>query len=729
MGEVRTKLTVVDNSTTKLEAINKQLRNMVTLFGDISTQSRKVSDNLQTVAQQTTKVESKVVTLSNATDKLAENIRKGTTNTNKFTSNLRGVDKAVSKLINRLSALASAYLGVMGARALITTSDTITGANNKFTTLGTMEYGMDESAAQAFSNETMDKIFEAAQSSAASYTDMMSNVAKSVTLAGDAFGDSSEQQIDNAIKFQEIMSKSYALGGASAAEMSSSMYQMVQALGSGVLQGDELRSVREGAPLAYKAIEEFAQGVLHTEDSLKDLASEGLITSDLVVSAILDMEGETNKAFENIELTFGQLWNIFKNDVTKAFEPFFAELRRVANTDEFRTFMDNVSSAIGNLADILTWLLGIVEKVIGWIVNNWNTFKSIIIAGATAIGIVIGTFLVNKIRSAVSSFMKLDKAVRMAHLKFVAFVAIIMLAIVFVGWMTDVTGSLTTALGALAMIIGIVMLTIALLGVIGVISLTPITIVLLIIGGILLLLIGIFMAFTEQIMGGLYAIKALFSSVWENIKTLFKNTVLEMQAKFWDFVGSVTSGIKSIADKVNKVLGIFGLEIDTSGLEQTIDSAEAKAKALRAEKGEYIDVGQAVKDAYNEGKLKGQEIHGKIEDFLTGGSNDPWYTNMLNDDYGASQPELDYDLGKDVNDISNNTGDMAKSTELSAEDLKYLRQIAQRDSINKFTTAQIKVDMTNNNTVNNTSDLRGIATSFRRMLEEELNVAAKGVHV
>ena len=143
---------------------------------------------------------------------------------------------------NKLKWLASTYLGVMGIKAVTGTSDIITSAENR---LNNLAGGNPEQTAK-----TMDKIYSASQRARSGYTEMMANVSKTMTLAGDAFGGS----IDNAIRFQEIMAKSYTIGGASAAEQASSMYQLVQALGSGILQGDELRSVREGAPIAYLTV-------------------------------------------------------------------------------------------------------------------------------------------------------------------------------------------------------------------------------------------------------------------------------------------------------------------------------------------------------------------------------------------------------------------------------------------------------------------------------------------
>ena len=75
-----------------------------------------------------------------------------------------------------------------------------------------------------------------------------------------------------------------------------------------------------------------------------------------------------------------------------------------------------------------------------------------------------------------------------------------------------------------------------------------------------------------------------------------------------------------------------------------------------------------------------------------------------------------------------NTAKTANTLSASSEDLKYLRDIADREYVNKFTTAQIKVEMINHNNVNNDMDLDGMAEHLRSKIEEEMNAAAEGEH-
>ena len=345
------------------------------LKASVRLDTRNAISSLDALERKISNIEKAINKTNSTNSKLSSNLSKAVapakqvaTETGKIDKNLKNSSSSASMLTSKLKRLASTYLGVMGAKALITTSDTITSAENRLNNL----YGGDTKATQA----AMDKMYTSAQKVRMAYTDMMSNVSKSMTLAGDAFGNN----IDNAIRFQEIMSEAYTLGGASAAEMSSSMYQMMQALGSGILQGDELRSVREGAPLAYKEIEKFAQKTLNSKESLKELASQGLITSDMVVAAIMNAGDKMDEAFKDTDATFAQLWNNFKNTATRAFDPVFDSLRELGNSEEMAKALEIVANGLIIVGQVLAFVVDVFAAFFRWFVNNWYWIRFIVYA-------------------------------------------------------------------------------------------------------------------------------------------------------------------------------------------------------------------------------------------------------------------------------------------------------------------------------------------------------------
>lgn len=728
MGQVSTTIRVVDKGSKTLNNILNKINSVNKAFSKMASQSSNVNNALQSASS----------------------------SNNKFTSSLNSSNSALKKnsnqvslLTTKLRRLASAYLGVMGAKALITTSDNLTSANNKFTTFANQNGIAD---ATSFSQETMDKIFNSAQASASGYMDTMSNVAKLITLSADAFGTSSEQQVDNAIKFNEIMAKTYALGGASAAEQASSMYQMVQALGSGVLQGDELRSVREGAPLAYKAIEEFAQGVLHSDESLKDLASQGVITSDIVVAAILGMEDETNAAFEEIDLTWGQLWTRFKNDSIKAFQPLLENLRKIANSDSFQFLVSKITDAMTTVAAILNMIVTGIGYVIDWMANNWTIVQGVINAVIAVLLVLalkaLGT-LIAQTTIAIAKWIILN----WQFLLVLAAIALIVYYLSVVGVTAQSVGDVLVAVGLALMLLG---LTIA----------PPFFIVL----GIIILLAGAFLRFAGEIMGGLFVIGAFFKNVWFsilniymgvvnvmnaiwiNFQVLFHNIVKDCQSAFYIFAANVIGKILDIATAINSLLGIFGIEIDTSGLKSAMAGLVDKAAEAQSEKLDYVDVGEAWKqglstydtwqdgwasDAYSNGYDVGTGIQNGFNNWVNGIGNNlggllDGFSGITNPTAGAGVDMSGFDfggVGDDVGSIAKDTGKISKDMDIAQEDLEYLKEIAEVGAINRFTTAKIVVKQNNENHISNDMDIDGVMRRFTDDIIEAVNIQAEGVHI
>ena len=388
------------------------------------------------------KVNQEILKTENLTKKIQSETSKSANNANKMGNAFKSTNHHANSLLTTVKRLASTYLGVMGAKAVIGTSDTITSAENRLNALN----GNNSELTQT----SMDKIYAASQRSRSGYNAMLKNVSKSMTLAGDAF----QGNIDNAIKFQEIMAKSYTIGGAEPGEASSSMYQLVQALGSGVLQGDELRSVREGAPIAYKKIEEFCQGVLNTEESLKDLASQGVITSDMVVAAIMDAENEINATFDKTKITFGQAWDQIKNTAIKAFEPVLQKLNQLLNSDFGKSAIDGICKGIVLIARAVEWVFDILNTFLNWCADNWEWLKYIIIGALTVIIALLAQMAWQAIVTAVKSVISFITM----HWQLLLIVAAIMAILYVYELWRQGTISLTEAIALCLMIIAVALL-------------------------------------------------------------------------------------------------------------------------------------------------------------------------------------------------------------------------------------------------------------------------------
>lgn len=652
----------------------------------------------------------------------------GTSAGNAVQKSFKGANYEVRQLTQSLNRAIGLYAAFQGVSAMITTSDEITAARNKLnylnsTTLGESGVTSNEDGATSYSkatlnatNEDLTKMYTSAQKVRTGYVDMMRNVSKSMTLAPDAF----QGNMDNAIRFQEIMAEAYTLGGASAAEMSSSMYQMIQALGSGILQGDELRSVREGAPLAYKEIEKFAQGVYNTEESLKDLASQGKITSEIVVAAMMKAGASIDSAFAMTDMTFAQAWTLLKNSTTRAFSPVFEEMNAILNSDTGRKAIEILIGLIEQLADVMFMVVMVAGYVVEFIVNNWGWLKYIIFGLVFALGVLIIALNTAALR-AIWAGVQMALGLSIPFLHFIAIAALIGALILWVVNLalrsseTAVEGIVTAIVYITYIILAaIVMIVVAIqLGLIA--STAGIYALVLFIMAIILVLTALIIKFLDVVLGVWFGTVEVLKAIFENIKIAWHNMLVGMKESFWLWVNDLINQFKPFLELINKALEAMG--------EKTIDLNFAANKANEVGgKLEYVNVSDAWDKGYTKGSTIGKGIHDRIN-----GVGDK-ITNLKKDlEAGFTVDESALTNGK-LDDIASDTSDIADAVALSAEDLEYLRRVAAMEWKKEYTTANIVVDMTNNNTISGENDLDGIVTTLSQKLREELGEVANGVY-
>lgn len=730
----------------------------------------KVKRKLDQIFKEIHGIDAETYRMVNNTTKASAKLKEMVSHAKQLRSEFKKNNELVSEFGKKLSSIFSAYAGVMTIRAVVQTSDTITGAENRLNYAN----GGDEAATE----QSMDKIYAASQRSRTSYADMLGNVGKSMALAGDtAF----KGNVDNAIKFQEIMAKAYAIGGASAAEQSSSMYQMVQALGSGVLQGDELRSVREGAPLAYKEIEKFAQKLFNTDESLKDLAADGKITSDIVVAAMLKAGDSIDEAFGNTDMTIAQAFENVKNTAVNSFRTIQDTINDFLKSDTGTKVINGITIALQGLISILNRLLTVAVNVVTWIVDNWSWLQYIVYGIATAIIFLAAIAIGQKL---IKAFLLISTANPFSLLAIG--IGIVIAAIVWLAnkskdgcdFIYNVCQILVKSiLGLMAIALAVYLAT-------GFKMLSAPTLIVLAIIGVIALLVRAIAKFGEEI-GSIVA--GVISVVWNYFMTLVATIIQSALMPFagaWDtfanFFGNIfndpiASIIHLFETLANSVLGILktiasGIDaVFGSNLAGTVEgwmnsvSSKANSLANKYGNGSYEKHSDAVgalnnivNDALNtvtwdtstaikQGGAVGAGAQNWINNTFDKAKNGikslkSGITDKLdkdlnidkNFDPNSSQYDLNTDkydkLNKGVGNIDKNTGKMADSMELTDEDLKYLRDLAEREWKKEFTTANIVVDMNNYNTIDGDNDLDGIVTKLSSKLYDELDYLANGTY-
>ena len=219
-----------------------------------------------------------------------------------------------TSLLGTIRNLAGTFLGMQSVRWLVNTSDQLTSINARLRLMT----GSAEAAAAA-----QEEIYQAAMRSRGAYADMADFVSQLGTVAGNAFTGT-----DELVAFAEQIQKQMAISGASGASAQAALVQLTQGLASGTLRGEELNSVLEQTPMIAQTIAEY-MGV--TIGEMRELASEGKVTAEVVKNAMLGAAEETNAQFEQMPMTWAQVWTMFQNVAIQALDPVLDAISWLAN--------------------------------------------------------------------------------------------------------------------------------------------------------------------------------------------------------------------------------------------------------------------------------------------------------------------------------------------------------------------------------------------------------------
>lgn len=253
----------------------------------------------------------------------------------RMTQSQKTAANATNGLAGSVRNLVAGYVGLQTISRLLNLSDTITSTTAR---IDMMNDGLQTTA------QLNDMIWQSAQRSRGLYTETANLVAQLGNLAGDAF--SSSQEI---VAFAEQINKQIALSGASGTAASAAILQLTQGLSSGALRGEELNSILEQTPTIAQAIAKY-MGV--TTGEMRELASQGAVTAEVVKNAMFAAAEETNAKFESMPMTWAQVWNQFQNIAIQALEPLLGVVSSFA-----QLVSNNIDMVIPVIAGLAAGLL------------------------------------------------------------------------------------------------------------------------------------------------------------------------------------------------------------------------------------------------------------------------------------------------------------------------------------------------------------------------------------
>lgn len=587
-----------------------------------------------------------------------------------YNNEVRSGVSSTNNLLNNIKSIAGAYIGIQGIKSLVNLSDKFSNTTARLTML--IDDGGSIEEIQNKVNELQDKIMSSANRARASYTKTADVIAQIGLNAKKAFSSN-----DEIIAFTELLNKSFVVSGSSAEMQAAGIYQLNQALASGKLQGDEYRSITENASALKNAIEDYMINVQKAEGSMKDWASEGKLTADVIKASLFNAADEINNKFNSMPMTWGQVWNIFSNYALRATKP--------------------VLIAISWLANNISWLAPLIAGVgaafvVFQIAANWTkiaAFATGLYNGAVTLLSIGFGILTGNTAAASAAMFTFNSALLANPITWIIMLILILIGILYAGVAAynKFTNSSVSATGIIGGAFGAMVA---------------------FIGNKIILLWNVFADFANFIGNFLNdpvaAVKILFLDMTQTV------------------IGYIQNMIRGIEDLINKIPGV---QVDiTSGVDNYLEGIRNTVKQIKDESGwkeyvskkDYIDFGAAASKGYDIGASIGE----RVSDFFGGGEK-----NIPFDPSGyGSIPSI----AEDTNKIAGNTSDIADEVATTNENMEYLRKMAERDVVMRYVTQSINIDMSGmSNNIKNGMDIDGVIDHIVRKTSEAAEGMAEGV--
>lgn len=633
----------------------------------------------------------------------------------RFNQEISAGTQQANELTNTIKRVVAAYVSIQTVGKALNISDELVQTTSR---LNMMNDGVQTTA------ELVNMVYAAAQDARGSFSQMADVVARFGNNAKDAFSSSEE-----VVAFADLIQKQMTIAGASTQEAANAELQLSQALGSGVLRGDELNSIFEQAPNLIQNIADYLDVPI---GKIREMAADGELSADVVKAAIFSAADDINSKFNEMPMTWGQMWQSMQNTALIAFQPVLQRLNDLANSEAFQTFIQGAIEAMATLANILLNVFDLAVSIGTFIGDNWSIIAPIVYGIVAALTAYIA---ISAIVAAINGVMAIAEGVKAAAQ---------MMATGATFAETAAQQGLNAALMACPLT-WIIMLILALIVVIFAVcnAIAKMTGIAnsgfgVITGGVNVVIqffknLGLTVANIALGIGN--AIAALAS----NMMTAFHNAICSVQSWFYNLLSTALSVIEGICSALNKLPFV---EFDYSGISSAADDYAAKASEAAGNKEDYQSISDAfnegfttfdafqdgwASDAFNAGAAWGDGIADKVSNFslsdVFGQTDIPNvgdYTSGFNDAIANSG------VGDSIGNIDDNTGKIKDSLDVTEEDLKYLRDIAEQESINRFTTAEVTINQTNNNNVSSDTDLDGFITALDDAMGEAIDEVTNG---
>ena len=676
--------------------------------GNVGTEITKIQEKINNVNKTTISPKSDFSSavkgyeqINNNVSKVESNIKENTAAQNQFNHALLGGASAANNLNSKIMQIGGTIATYLGVSKVLALSDAYSQTTAR---LNLMNDNLQTTA------ELQNKIFASAQRARSQYQATADFVSKVGMQAKDAF-----KSNDEVILMAEQINKVFKISGTAQQEQASAMLQLTQALGSGVLRGEELNAVFEAAPMLIRNIADYLNVSM---GEIRDMASEGQLTSDIVKKAIFASVDEVNRKFNSIPKTWADIRTAIENEANKAFWPVLNQINQIANSEKFNQFSSGIVYGLARIGSVAASVMNEVVYVGGVICNNWSFIEPVILGIVGAMVIYNGSMFT----SVLATIQATGAKIAHAGASTIETAAIIGLTVAQDGFNAALAlCPLTWAFYAIIGIVTGIYLVVAAYNrwTSSTISATGIIVGSFFVIGTFIynLFAGVMNFLVNTFVIGIYN---GFVDLGNFIGNVFINPVRAVVVLFMDLANTILGIIEGIAQAIDTVFGsslasaVNNFRKNLKGWTDDIpgENKEFFKKKENIELFERIDYGSAYESGYKYGADLGSVF------------NMPNQNNINKNDSFNLDPASAGNLA----DTAKNTGKLKDSLDITEEDLKYLRDVAEQEIINRFTTAEVNVHMVNNNSINSDLDLDGIYNGLGEKIIEEVDISAEGEH-
>lgn len=644
-----------------------------------------------------------------------------------------------NSLLRTIKGIGAAYLGLQGVKKLISIGDSITGT---MTGLKLVNAGLQSV------DDLNRKIFESAQRTRSPYMETAQAVSKIGNLAKDAFSSN-----DEVLAFVETMNKGFKLSGATATEQAAATHQLTQALASGRLQGDEMNSIRENFPMLAQAIQKELGGI-----SLKEISEKGLATADVIKRAMFNMTDDINRKFGDIPITFTDIKNKVVNNFLAGMSPLWGALSRLWNNKYVKDFVENSIVAFHILGNVAGAVVDGINGAITFLGNNMDILGPIILGVAAAFAVYNAELMACVILKGILSGIEtayivvleiLDLATKKITLSQSMFngtllacpitwiilgvIAVIAIFFALIAVINRVTGSHISAVG---LIVGAFFF-------LGTAIMNIFKYIWNIIASVAEFLVNVFNHPVESVIILFLNLVKNLLKMARSITSMFDGVATNIANAFISGANMAITAINWIIKALNKIPGVnigeIGKLSHTTSITHSIDNKIGQIDGLiektkpkgywTAPKAEF----GSLQDSFSKGYKIGEGFSNKVKGMFKMDKKEADPTKNVKKYLGENATGANNaggagggKAGKALKDTAANTKKIAENTDKSKLDVRYLREMVERQAINRFTTAEINIQ--NSISQVTTEDLDGFVDHLNNQLEERLERQTEGYY-